>query len=129
MRIPWIAAALLAPVIAHAGEGCDGLWKGHYVDSARAREAQVDMTVQGDTGVWIAHLGAGQKAKNSPCRDREFPVRVVECTQSKFVFRVDGNSVLRGCPRFTAHLVRRDADHADGSKGGQGNALEMVRGR
>lgn len=129
MRIVLAVLALLVPGMTRADGSCDGLWKGHYIDRARAREAPVDMTIDGDAGVWIAHLGVNQKAKNSPCRDVKFPVQVLQCTESEFVFFVDGDSVLHGCPKFRARLQRRDANHADGVKGGNGKALEMVRQR
>lgn len=129
MRILCIVAALSLAGIARADESCDGLWKGHYIDRARAREAPVEMTISGNAGVWIAHLGANQKAKNSPCRDVKFPVQVLQCTDSELVFSVDGNRVLHGCPKFRATLQRKDANHAHGVKGGNGKALEMVRER
>ena len=107
---------------------CDGHWKGSYIDSARDRPVEVDMTISGDTGEWIAHLGR-HKANNSPCREVKFPVMVLKCTDSEFHFHVDGESISRrgrSCPTFTAKLNRINADTAEGVKK-HGKSLRMIR--
>jgi hypothetical protein len=113
---------------ASSDNSCDGHWKGHFVDSARGWPVDVDMTISGNTGIWIAHLGK-HKASKSPCREVEFPVTVLKCTESEFHFFVDGSSVERRgstCPTFTARLVRKDADTAEGVKNHE-EPLQMIR--
>lgn len=123
-----IATALVCPVATAEGDAsCDGLWKGDYVDSARRRVAPVDLTIAGNSGSWVAHLGVDQKSKNSPCREVSFPVRVHRCTESELEFSVDGASVILGCPSFKARLIRHGLDSAEGVKGRNVQKLDLTR--
>jgi hypothetical protein len=93
---------------------CDGTWKYTHIDKARGWPADVEVKISGDKGSYIAHVGA-HKARNSPCRDANLPVVVQQCTADDFVFRVLGESVLEGCPTFTARFKRTGPDSAEGT--------------
>jgi hypothetical protein len=118
IRSVWIVATLqcafVSQLVAQDGSLCDGTWKYTHTDKARGRPADVDVKISGDRGTYFAHLGQ-HKAKNSPCRDKEFPVFVEICTAEELVFRVLGNTVLEGCPAFTARFKRTGPDTAEGT--------------
>ena len=109
---------------------CNGHWVGHYRDSEKGFNTDVDLTISGDGGVWVSHLGFHNQDR-SPCREHAFPVQVLKCTDTEFDFQVDGSSVWtpRGdhCPSHSSRLIRKDADTAEGPMGRSEKTLRMTR--
>lgn len=117
-----------APIAASAAAAsCDGTWTYTHVDKARGWPADVQVTIAGATGTYVAHLGR-HRAKNSPCRDRDFPVAVSRCTATELVFDVQGDRVADGCPTFTARLRFTGPDTAQAVIG-HGEIVEARRVR
>lgn len=111
-----IQMAILAPSFAQQNPSCDGTWMYSHLDKARGWPADVEVTVAGAKGTYVAHLGK-HKAKNSPCRDHPLPIVVERCTADELVFKVHGEEVAQGCPTFTAHFRLDGPDSAEASIG------------
>jgi hypothetical protein len=109
-----LQCAFLTQSLAQEAPSCDGTWKYTHIDKARGRSADVEVRISGDKGTYVAHLGQ-HKAANSPCREKNLPVVVQQCTADEFVFRVLGETVLEGCPTFTARFNRTGPDTAEGT--------------
>ena len=109
-----LQCAFITQPLAQEAPSCDGTWKYTHIDKARGRPADVEIKISGDKGTYVAHLGQ-HKASNSPCRDRNLPVVVQQCAADEFVFRVLGETILEGCPTFTARFKRTGPDTAEGT--------------
>jgi len=117
--------ALVTELQAQQASTCDGTWKYSHIDKARGWPADVEVKITGDKGTYVAHLGR-HKTNNSPCRDRTLPVVVKQCTADEIVFGVLGETVLEGCPTFTARFKRTGADTAEGTIS-RGQVVTMLR--
>lgn len=110
----YAAISFCRPVTCSGESSCDGKWKCTRVDKARGWPADVEVGISGDSGTYLAHLGH-HEATNSPCRDKDLPVVLRPCTTDELVFKVLGESVLEGCPTFTARINRTVPDAAEGT--------------
>jgi hypothetical protein len=88
-----MACVVCASPSTRAENACDGHWIGHYVDTAKRWDTVAELTVSGDAGEWVSHIG-NHKAPNSPCREHTFPVAVVKCTDTEFHFPFDGGGLI-----------------------------------
>ncbi len=124
-------ATSASPAVAQVQEqapeaiSCNGVWTYTHEDKARGWPADVEITITGGTGTYVAHLGK-HKARNSPCREKELPVTVSVCTAQDLAFAVDGDSLIEGCPRFRARMKRTGPDTAEGTIG-RGQTVTMRR--
>ena len=131
LRTLWVAATLQCAFVtlslAQQVSSCDGTWKYTHIDKARGWPADVEVRIAGGKGTYVAHVGR-HKIKNSPCRDKDLPVVVEQCTADELVFKVLGENVLEGCPAFTAHFKRIGPDRVEGTIG-RGEVVTAQRER
>ena len=81
-----------------------GGWIGTTKSPSTANELQIQVKISEAGGTW-RYVSAASKAT---CLNREFPLSIMPMPNAKMMFRVDGPSVINGCPSFVLTLERTD---------------------
>jgi hypothetical protein len=79
-----------------------GQWRGTTHSPDNGKEIQFEVNLSEMNGTW-KYFSSGRKA-NSSCLGPEFPLTVKTLPNGRWSFRVDGSSLLLGCPTFTLTL-------------------------
>ena len=82
-----------------------GGWIGTTKSPSTAHELQIQVKISDVGGSW-RYVNAAQR--KAPCLNREFPLSIMPMPNAKMMFRVDGPSVIDGCPSFVLTLERTD---------------------
>ena len=82
-----------------------GGWIGTTKSLSTAHELQIQVKISDVGGSW-RYVNAAQR--KAPCLNREFPLSIMPMPNAKMMFRVDGPSVITGCPSFVLTLERTD---------------------
>ena len=82
-----------------------GGWIGTTKSPSTAHELQIQVKISDVGGSW-RYVNAAQR--KAPCLNREFPLSIMPMPNAKMMFRVDGPSVIHGCPSFVLTLERTD---------------------
>ena len=82
-----------------------GGWIGTTKSPSTAHELQIQVKISDVGGSW-RYVNAAQR--KAPCLNREFPLSIMPMPNAKMMFRVDGPSVIYGCPSFVLTLERTD---------------------
>ena len=82
-----------------------GGWIGTTKSPSTAHELQIQVKISDVGGTW-RYVNAAQR--KAPCLNREFPLSIMPMPNAKMMFRVDGPSVITGCPSFVLTLERTD---------------------
>ena len=82
-----------------------GGWIGTTKSPRTSHELQIQVKISDVGGTW-RYVNAAQR--KAPCLNREFPLSIMPMPNAKMMFRVDGPSVITGCPSFVLTLERTD---------------------
>jgi hypothetical protein len=100
-----IAYPVLSSVaFAQAQETLSGQWRGITQSPGAGNDIRFEVKIAEMNGTW-KYFATGPKS-NKTCLDREFPLAVKNLPNGKWVFQVDGSSVILGCPSFALTLEK-----------------------
>jgi hypothetical protein len=115
----FIATACLLGIsstYAQSANSLTGQWTGITKSPANGVELQIQVLITESKGVWKFSAPAATRRPN-PCFDREFPLTIQAGVGEKYVFNIDGPSVIQGCPSFFVNLQKTDEQTLSGNFG------------
>ena len=90
---------------AQTADNLYGGWIGTTKSPSTGHELQIQVKISDVGGTW-RYVNAALRKVN--CVNREFPLSIMPMPNAKMMFRVDGPSVITGCPSFSLTLERTD---------------------
>jgi hypothetical protein len=126
MRRGALALAACGIAQAAAGQATDpwnGRWHAVYL-TQWGEPSEAEVVIREGGGTWLIYSNI--PSKYTPCRDQPLPIVASAIDDGRLRFKVDGASLIAGCPVFPVTLGRVDENTLEGTIGKQ-RPLRLTR--